>query len=82
MFRNHLGDFYQQVVYKFNTRNTASKEASLSNFEKFNFVIICGTVYQLLASMQTKNMRMTHSENHRTVELEGISRSSASNCSF
>lgn len=64
MFRNHSGDFFffnLQVVYKFNTRNIASKESSLSNFEKFIFVIICGTVCQLLTYMQTKRARITHS---------------------
>lgn len=44
MFRNCSRDFYQQVVYKFN-HNIASKDSSLSNFEKLIVVIIYGTVY-------------------------------------
>lgn len=66
MFRNYSRDFYQPVVYKFKTRNIASKDFSLSNFEKFIFVIICGAVYQLLASpsqkkKEKKKARITYS---------------------
>lgn len=57
MFRNYSRDFYQPVVYKFKTRNIASKDFSLSNFEKFIFVIICGAVYQLLASPSQKKKK-------------------------
>lgn len=60
MFRNYLRDSYQQVVYKFQTRNIACKDSSLSNFEQVIFVIICGTVYQLLLTKK-KKARITHS---------------------
>lgn len=39
VFRNYLREFYQQVVYKFKTRNITSKDSSLSNFEKFTLVL-------------------------------------------
>lgn len=61
MFRNYSGDFYQQVVYKFKTGNIASEDSSLSNFEKFIFVIICDTAYQLFTDTQTKQARITYS---------------------
>lgn len=61
MFRNYSGDFYQQIVYKFKTGNIASEDSSLSNFEKFIFVVICDTAYQLLAYTQTKQARIAYS---------------------
>lgn len=54
MFRNYSRDFYQQVVYKFKTKNIAFKDSSLSNFDKFTFAIICGNIYQILVQEKKK----------------------------
>ena len=69
MFRNYSRDFYQHVVYKFKTKNTAFKDSSLSNFDKFTFAIICGTIYQILVQGKKKNYIIA--KNQRTAELQG-----------